>query len=126
MSAAQSGDKRVVTTDALETLGTLLVTRQHRDAIHLAVECVVCGPMPIEPGAHIVVDFKAQHLGEGSEGLGVAMPVAVGQGLGIADPFIRETIMPGQKFWFLMYPRQVHSLHHVWTHPAFPAILKTA
>ncbi len=62
----------------------------------------------MQPGQHIVVEN------------GVAYPVEVGEGLGIVDPFLKEAVPTGAKFWFVMYPRQVHSLHHVWTHPAFP------
>jgi hypothetical protein len=102
-----TGDARVVTTDALETLGTIHTTGQHRDAIHLAVEPVIAGEV-LSPGQHIIVRE------------GMAFSTNVGQGLGIVDPFLKVAVMPGQPFWFVMYPRQVHSLRHVWTHPAFP------
>lgn len=99
--------ERPVTTDALETLGTIHITPQHRDAIHLAVEPVIAG-VDLLPGQHIVVDN------------GVAWPTAIGGGLGIVDPFLKLPVERGQPFWFVMYPRQVHTLRHVWTHPAFP------
>jgi hypothetical protein len=102
-----SGDARIVTTDALETLGTIHEKQQHRDAIHLAVEPVVAGE-ELTPGEHIIVEN------------GIASHTSIGNGLGIVDPFLKEVIKKGQPFWFVMYPRQVHSLRHVWTHPAFP------
>lgn len=102
-----AGDKRVVTTDALETLGTIHTKQEHRDAIHLAVEPVQAS-VRLHPGDHIAVKD------------GYAIPTPVGQGLGIVDPFLKDDVMPGEYFWFVMYPRQVHSLRHVWTHPAFP------
>lgn len=102
-----SGDKRSVATDALETLGTLIDDKQHRDAIHLAVEPVLAGE-DLAPGQHIKI-VK-----------GVAFAVDTAAGHGIVDPFLTAGPRNGQRFWFVMYPRMVHSLRHVWTHPAFP------
>lgn len=107
MQTSNNGDRRSVSTDALDTLGTILTTPQHRDAIHLAVEPVIAGES-LRPGEHIIVRD------------GVAFKTEKGQGLGIVDPFLPNTfVVKDQKFWFVMYPRQVHSLRHVWTHPAF-------
>ncbi len=100
-------DKRSVATDALATLGTIIDEHQKRDAIHLAVEPVIAGHI-LDPGDHIMVRN------------GVASVARPGKGLGIVDPFLIGRIEKGQRFWFVMYPRQVHSLRHVWTHPAFP------
>lgn len=101
-------DKRTVTTDALETLGQIHTRQERRDAIHLAVEPVEAGEH-LEPADHItVIDGKA-FLGH------------AGKTLGIVDPFLDGPIYQGQRFWFVMYPRMVHSLRHVWTHPAFPS-----
>jgi hypothetical protein len=100
-------EKRSVHTDALATLGTIVDEHQKRDAIHLAVEPVIAGQY-LEPGQHItVVD-------------GIAYPAEVGKGLGIVDPFLEWGPSRGDRFWFVMYPRQVRSLRHVWSHPAFP------
>jgi len=107
MSTDNTGDKRSVSTDALETLGTIIDATQKRDAIHLAVEPVVAGER-LHPGDHITIEN------------GVASPTVVGAGLGIVDPFLPKPVERGQRFWFVMYPRQVRSLRHVWTHPAFP------
>lgn len=101
-----TGDKRSVTTDALETLGTIHVAPQKRDAIHLAVEPVIAGER-LRPGEHINVTD------------GVAYGTEVGTGLGIVDPFLPRALKKGEPFWFVMYPRMVHSLRHVWTHPQF-------
>lgn len=102
-----SADKRSVATDALATLGTIIGPGEKRDAIHLAVEPVIAGE-PLRPGEHITI----------KDGIATAAPD--GEGLGIVDPFLTERVQRGQRFWFVMYPRQVHSLRHVWTHPAFP------
>lgn len=101
-------DKRTVTTDALETLGQIHTRQEHRDAIHLAVEPVEAGE-DLLPGVHITVQG------------GIARRVAAGEdGLGIVDPFLSRPVKKGERFWFVMYPRMVRSLRHVWTHPAFP------
>lgn len=50
-----SADKRKVSTDALETLGTIIDSGQKRDAIHLAVEPVIAGEC-LAPGAHVVIN----------------------------------------------------------------------
>ncbi len=107
MSTAGDGDKRTVATDALLTLGTFIGGAEKRDAIHLAVEPVIAGDT-MRPGDHVTVTE------------GVATLTDPGKGLGIVDPFLPGLVRKGQRFWFVMYPRAVHSLRHVWTHPAFP------
>lgn len=101
-------DKRTVTTDALETLGQIHTRQERRDAIHLAVEPVEAG-QTLRPGALISVRN------------GVATNAPRENALGIVDPFLPDIVLKGQRFWFVMMPRMVHSLRHVWTHPAFPS-----
>lgn len=107
MSNPPAGDKRSVTTDALATLGTILKPGEKRDAIHLAVEPVTAGEK-LYPGDHVTIKD------------GIAMEAPIGKGQGVVDPFLPDVVRQGQLFWFVMYPRQVHSLRHVWTHPDFP------
>jgi len=109
MSKAGDGDKRTVATDALMTLGMIIGPEEKRDAIHLAVEPVIAGEA-LSPGEHVTVSN------------GIATGTEDGQGLGIVDPFLPGVVTKGDRFWFVMYPRQVHSLRHVWTHPAFPDV----
>jgi hypothetical protein len=100
-----SGDKRSVATDALETLGTIIDENAGRDAIHLAVEPAIAGGM-LHPG----------------EDVGFLENGTVGQcdkPVGIVDPFLKMPVKPGQRFWLVVYPRQITSLRHVWEHPAF-------
>src|SRR4051812_22292017 len=99
-------DKRSVATDALETLGMIIDGKQRRDAIHLAVEPVVAGER-LQPGARITVVGGVAHSADDEEALG------------IVDPFLINPGRKGQRVWFVMLPRMVHSLRHVWTHPAF-------
>lgn len=96
-------DKRKVATDALETLGTIIDETAQRDAIHLAVEPCIAGE-----------DLKAgQHIGIEN---GLATKKAKKK-LGIVDPFIYGLIPKGRRFWLVVYPRQITSLRHVWSHP---------
>jgi hypothetical protein len=104
-----SNQKHTVSTDALDTLGTCPIPENSgRDAIHLAVEPVICGPDWLEPGQHVAIAN------------GVALAADRYMATGIVDPFVNRTIRPGEKFWFVVLPRTITSLRHVWSHPAFP------
>lgn len=101
-----SADKRKVSTDALETLGSIIDKNAGRDAIHLAVEPAIAGE-DLYAGNHIGIrDGKAYTV--------------VSKCLGIVDPFLKEKVNEGDIFWMIVYPRQITSLRHVWTHPDFP------
>lgn len=110
-----SADKRTVTTDALETLGTIISENERRDAIHLAVENVVAGAA-LQAGDHIGLrDGKAYDV-----------DLVEVKALGIVDPFLERSVKAGERFWLVVYPRQITSLRHVWEHPDFPASGETA
>src|SRR5258707_13974604 len=97
-----AADSRSVTTDALATLGFLIGNNEKRDAIHLAVEPVECGARILHAGEHVkLVDGKAQKC-------------LHGKGVGIVDPFLETEVIKGEKFWLVLYPRQITSLRHVW------------
>ncbi len=101
-------DKRTVSTDALETLGTIHSRDEKRDAIHIAVLPVEAG-QTLKPGARVIVTdgiARAAFTDDSSPG--------------IVDPFLREPVRRGQRFWLLLNPRTIQSLRHVWSHPAFP------
>ena len=100
-------DKRTVHTDALDTLGTVISTNEKRDAIHIAVEPVVAGEI-LGPGDHVRVTD------------GIATKTMLNTGVGIVDPYLIHPVHKGERFWLLIYPRQIKSLRHVWSHPAFP------
>jgi len=100
-------DKRTVATDALETLGKIIGASEQRDAIHLAVEPVTAACV-LRPG---------EHVGFVPGGVGIAPPPET---VGIVDPFLTRLVQPGERFWLIVYPRQITSLRHVWMHPKFP------
>lgn len=100
-----SADKRKVSTDALETLGTIITPNEKRDAIHLAV-------IPAEASE---VLFPSQSITyENGKARGD------NKGIGIVDPFLSAPVQLGQTFWMVLRPRLITSLRHVWTHPALP------
>lgn len=105
-----SADKRKVSTDALETLGTLITPEEKRDAIHLAV-IPMQAHYTICPGDHV----DAQGY--------LAMPTD-SRAVGIVDPFLTSAVKQGQWYWLVIYPRKITSLRHVWSHPAFPEELE--
>jgi hypothetical protein len=96
-----NAEKRTVSTDALETLGTLITPAEKRDAIHLAVNPTKA-KQNLRPGQDVGIDGTINN------------PV------GIVDPFLKRPVKEGEWFWLVVYPRQINSLRHVWTHPAFP------
>ncbi len=104
----QPPTKHTTHTDALDTLGTIIDETAQRDAIHLAVEPCVAG----------VTLHAGMHVGRGDEGTYTYVAANM---LGIVDPFLKKAVMPGERFWLVVYPRQITSLRHVWEHPAFPA-----
>lgn len=106
-------DKRSVHTDALATLGTIIDETAGRDAIHLAVEPVIAG-QDLKPGMDIGIrDGQAFKFMVNEKS-----PVKL---VGIVDPFLKDTVKRGQRFWLIVYPRTITSLRHVWEHPLFPS-----
>lgn len=101
--------ERKVSTDALGTLGTIHTREEKRDAIHLAVLQVTADQL-LYPGEHILIDGATGDIHKTGKG----------EGLFIVDPFLKSAVIPGDRFWAVMYPRQVHSLRHVWSHPGVP------
>ena len=100
-----SADKRTVTTDALETLGMIIGEKEQRDAIHLAVDNVVAAHT-LRPGEDV------GFLPDGTVG-------TCERPLGIVDPFLKNAVKKGERFWLVVYPRKITSLRHVWEHPDF-------
>jgi hypothetical protein len=112
----ENRDKRTVSTDALETLGSIIGDKEKRDAIHLAVEPVTAGET-IWPGQNIGLhEGKAYATGDHRKI----------KALGIADPFLKNRAETGSRFWLIIYPRQITSLRHVWSHPDFEEAAETA
>lgn len=111
---------RTPSTDALETLGMIHFKPEHRDAIHLAVDPVIASH-GLAVGSKIGIIDGVAYL----TGSPMADTTVGGEGKvpyhGIVDPFLPRAPVFGETFWFVMAPRLVTSLRHVWEHPDFPA-----
>lgn len=95
-----------VATDALETLGTFPIPdNSGRDAIHLAVAPAIAG-IPLRAGERVKFEDGKAILADDDA-------------TGIVDPFITGMVRPGERFWFVVLPRTITSLRHVWSHPLF-------
>lgn len=93
-------------------LGQIITDEQQRDAIHVAVVPIIAADF-LEPGDHVGrVDGERFGLCKDS--------------LGVVDPFLRNTIAPGQKCWLFLYPNTVTGMRHHWEHPAFPGSMPTS
>lgn len=105
---------RTPSTDALETLGMIHFKPEKRDAIHLAVDPVKAS-CKLYTSDMIGVRNGVAYLAGTRFSDGTIVPCQ-----GIVDPFLPRPVEPGESFWFIMNPRMVTSLRHVWTHPDFP------
>lgn len=80
-----------------------------RDAVHVAVIPMEAGEDLVQ-GAHVsVVDGKC---------------FMAGTHVGIVDPYRRDAVKKGERFWLCLYPKSVTSLRHHWTCPAIPVSSK--
>jgi len=117
--SAPNGDKRSVSTDALETLGTIIDDTQKRDAIHLAVIPVVAGT-DMKRGSDVYIDSALQKAFIYDEAAWKNNFINNAKPIGIVDPFLTADVKEGEMFWLVIYPRKITSLRHVWSHPDIP------
>jgi hypothetical protein len=99
--------------DAVATMGNVLPDDAGgRDAVHVAVFSAISANRLI-PGQGVAV---VEH-GERDAKVSPA-----GEHVGIVDPFLRNSVTPGLRFWVYLYPRTITALAHRWSHPAFEAV----
>lgn len=95
--------------DTIKSLGSIIKDQDAaKDAIHIAIAPVVAA-ITLGVGEHVgFIDGSCEK---------VSIRAAVH--IGIVDPFLRTSVMAGERFWLFLYPGTITSLRHDWTHPAF-------
>lgn len=93
----------------MPTLGEKPKSNESRDAVHVAVAPTVAASR-LAPGDWVALTFQ-----------GTAVHSTPEAGVGVVDPFLKESLLPGDRFWLFMRPNTVSGLRHDWDHPAFPA-----
>jgi hypothetical protein len=87
-------------------LGKLVSGSPERDAVHIAVVAVEAATV-LSAGMRIGFDASGK------------VARVVPEIIGVVDPFLTETVYPGDKCWMFLLPNTITSLKHNWTHPAF-------
>jgi hypothetical protein len=88
-------------------LGKLLDATVQRDAIHIAIAPVVAAER-LQPGAHVGLNEQGEATSD-TEGA-----------IGIVDPFLKQSVLKGERFYLCMHPRTIKNLRHDWSHDAVP------
>jgi hypothetical protein len=92
-------------------IGKIIREERHRDAIHIAVAPVEA-LYELKPGERVgLLDGKA-------------ISSTIVESVGIVDPFLTHTVLPGQVFYLFLFlfPGTITSLRHEWVHPAFDEV----
>ena len=80
-----------------------------KDAVHVAVVALRAHEA-LEPGERVATD-----------GYGTTASVNPRrEAVGVVDPFIQRTVMPGETVTVMLLPNTITDLSHTWSHPAFP------
>jgi len=96
-------------------LGVAPTEADERDAVHIAcVPAIARGKL--FPGQEVGI-VKTDWYGKERPGKIIIDRTHIA--IGIVDPFLRESVQPGERCWLLLYPGSITSLRHAWTHPAF-------
>jgi hypothetical protein len=84
-----------------------------RDAVHVAVAPATTKTL-LNPGDGVIL------TGDVIDNVNVVVRVSEGkEPVGIVDPFLRQVVGNGSRFWIFLMPRSITDLRHSWSHPAF-------
>lgn len=88
-------------------LGRLPDEESKRDAVHVAVI-----PMVAVEKLHAGQGIR-RVIGTADRAQSSIVPVA------IVDPFLKQPVYEGQRFWALLLPGTTTAVRHEWEHPSF-------
>lgn len=91
-------------------LGELIGPEAQRDAIHIAIAPVVAAER-LKPGTHV---------GLNADGEATVFDVAL---IGIVDPFLKDSVRRGERFYLCLYQQTVTGMRHHWAHPSFKEVV---
>lgn len=94
-------------------LGTIPDDASGRDAIHIAVAPVTAAE-GLAPGEHVGILANGEASSRAKEKVG------------IVDPYLKNRVHKGGRFFLCLYPYTITSLRHEWVHPAFPLVDESA
>lgn len=89
-----------------------------RDAVHLAIAPVMAG-VKVFPGEDVCFQKDKDGNLDTTTVVSCERSDQNSNAVGIVDPFLKDAVWPGQRFWLFLYPGTITSLKHNWTHPAF-------
>ncbi len=88
-----------------------------RDAIHIAIlPCTAGTDLPV--GAHVGLVPWAEYVSGKDPVIGWC-----DDPFGVVDPFLKEGVKAGERFFLWIYPDTITSLRHVWSLPALQSKL---
>lgn len=97
--------------DPIKTLGTILKGHEQRDAIHIAILPATAGEK-LWRGQSVTLAYGTSDMAISSrEDYGLIEPI------GIVDPFLKDDVKVGERFWIFLSPNSVTGMRHHWEHP---------
>jgi len=98
-------------------IGKPIVSRAHRDAIHVAVFPAV-STQEIQRGTYVRILNTKKDRNHDAQGRIQVCACDKRDALGIADPFLEMQVLPvGIGFWVFLLPGTATSLRHEYRHP---------
>lgn len=85
-------------------LGKKIEGEALRDAIHVAIAPVEAGER-LHPADHVCLKNGRAYRGF--------------KAIGIVDPFLKEEVEEGERFWLCLYQKTITGMRHCWSHPEF-------
>lgn len=88
-------------------LGKRPLEAGQKDAVHVAIVSVRADG-PVDAGSRVKINEHGEGKSVGYHNKDFD---------GIADPFMKDSVVAGQFFWMLIDPKEIGEVAHVWEHP---------